>query len=99
MWFKQVKQSETKVEPHLVRYTVHPIRCEVCGMPLKNGDLLFSFETMRDDKRISSEIVMAHADCMVQHPDSQGMISRRPHEKSIVLSKEQWEAWKKEAEG
>jgi hypothetical protein len=88
------KKPPIKKKPRLSVYTVHPIRCEVCGKPFKNGDLLFTFDHMQGDKKVGEHTTMAHADCLVKHPDRFGMISAPFHDDYVALSEEQWAAWK-----
>lgn len=48
-WLKRFFKGfgDTDIEqPQLVRYTVHAIRCEVCGEPPRDGDILVRFDTL-----------------------------------------------------
>ena len=97
------KSDDTNIEwPFLVRYTVHAIPCEVCKKPLKNGDILVRFDTLRGEssdidklEKISERVVFVHVECLVV---IQGKPTKqRPHKSSILLTQQEYDNWLKDS--
>lgn len=92
-WFR--KKGPITKAPQLSIITIAMIRCEECGLPLQNGDLVFRFEHMQDGKKIGQHVVNAHADCMVEtSPFGRVVLIGKHNEERVRLRHEAWEAWK-----